>query len=169
VTRYLLDRNVLAELEDPHGDERVHAWADTVNDTDLFLCTITIYEAQKGFARQRRRRLSQQQAVDLAADEEAFHEIRKAYARRILPVGEPEALAWAEVVGAKEKNVMDRALVAVARVNRLVLVTRDLKDMRGLGVRLLVPFADSPRIEEPAPAIASQSKESGSGVGSVLI
>jgi predicted nucleic acid-binding protein len=152
VTRYLLDRNVLTELEDPHGDKRVHALADTVNDTDLFLCTITIYEAQKGFARRRRKKLTEQQAADLASDEEAFHEIRKAYAGRILPVAEAEALAWAELVGAKENNVMDRALVAVARVNGLVLVTRNLKDMRGLGVRLLDPFAKSPMIEEPAPA-----------------
>ena len=155
MTRYLLDRNVLTELEDPNGDRLVHAWVDTVDDPNLFLCTITIYEAQKGFARQRRKKLTEQQTADLAADEEAFHKIREAYAGRIFPVGEMEALEWAELVGAKEKNVMDRALVAVAKVNGLVLVTRNLKDTRGFGVRLLDPFAKSPKIEEPVPAVGA--------------
>jgi len=152
LTRYLLDRDVLTELEDPHGDKRVQAWEGSVDDTDLFLCAITIFEAQKGFARQRRGKLTEQQAADLAADEKAFLEIREAYAGRILPVGEEEALCWAELVGAKEKNVMDRALVAVAKINGLVLVTRNLKHMRGLGVPLLDPFAKSPTVEEHPPA-----------------
>ncbi len=47
---------------------------------------------------------------------------------------------------------MDRAFVAAARVNGLVLVTRNLADMRGLGVKLLNPFAKSPAIEEPPKA-----------------
>lgn len=149
--RYLLDRNVLTELEDPHGDKRVHAWAATVDDTELFLCAVTIYEAQKGFARQRRKPLTEQQAADLAADEEAFRQIREAYAGRILPVGEAEALAWAELVGAKENNVMDRAMAAVAQVNDMVLATRNLDHMRGLGLRLLNPFANLPTIEGSRP------------------
>ena len=56
-------------------------------------------------------------------------------------------MAWAELVGAKEKNVMDRALAAVARVNGLVLVTRNLRDVQDLGIQLLDPFVKSPTID----------------------
>lgn len=147
--RYLLDRDVLVELEDPVGDEVVRRWVGAVDDTALYLCSITVFEAQKGFSRARRKARTAKERSEIAAFEAAFRATLRAFAGRVLPVGETEAVEWGELVGAQEKNVMDRAVAAVAKTNGLVVATRNIRHFRGLGVPVIDPFRVAPSIEEP--------------------
>jgi len=78
--------------------------------------------------------------------------IETAYAGRIVPIGVEEAAEWAPLMGAKGKNMMDLALVATARPNDLVLVTRNVKDMTRRDVRVLDPFRLNPQIVRVCPA-----------------
>lgn len=148
--RFLLDRNVLGELEDPQGDRNVRAWAATVRDRQLFIPAVAVYEAAKGFARLRRRRgMTQEEARFLDRNEEAFRAVLDAFEGRIAGIGRREAERWGTLVGAKEKDVMDRAVAAIVIEGGFVVATRNVADFRGLPVRLVNPFLREPVIVEP--------------------
>ena len=66
---------------------------------------------------------------------------------RMIPIDKAIAAEWARLVGVKDKNRIDRALVATARVCGLVLVRRNVTDVRGCGVQVLDPFRRRPKIE----------------------
>lgn len=148
--RYLLDRMVVMELEGEGGDRRVRAWRDTVEDRDLYLPAVVIYEATKGLARRRRAKLSEEEARLLAEDEADVRAIIDGFGDRIAGIGKAEASRWGELVGAKEKNTMDRAIAAIAIEGGFVLVTRNRKDFVGLPLRLLDPFVEGAIIEPNA-------------------
>ncbi|MDP3749701.1 MAG: PIN domain-containing protein [Phenylobacterium sp.] len=82
---------------------------------------------------------AQQQLAKLDAFE-------KSYDGRIIPIDGPVAAEWARLLGAKDKNQRDMAIAATARVHGLVIVTRNVKDFEGRGVRVLDPFKSPPEI-----------------------
>lgn len=59
----------------------------------------------------------------------------------------PRAIERFALLGAKDKNHRDRALAATDRVHDFVLVTRNIDDLRGCGVRVPDPFNANPIIE----------------------
>lgn len=73
----------------------------------------------------------------------------KTFADRIIPVDAAVVEEWTRMLGAKNKDRWDIALAATALVHGLVLVTRNIKDFEGRGVRLLEPFCDPPLRIEP--------------------
>jgi toxin FitB len=69
-----------------------------------------------------------------------------AFKDRIIPIDARIAAEWARLIGQKDKHRDDMALAATARVRRLVLVTRNLADFRGRGVRVVDPFKAKPEV-----------------------
>jgi predicted nucleic acid-binding protein len=141
VTLYLLDENVLRELR-PGGNAHVIAWCASVEDRDLRISVMTLFEKRRGWERRRKANpaLAAARLAELGA-------LEAAYGNRVMPIDAPVAAEWARLLGAKDKNQRDRALAATARVHDLVLVTRDIVDFRGCGVRVLNPFNANPVIE----------------------
>ena len=70
--------------------------------------------------------------------------LEKAYVGRILAIDAAVVAEWTRLLGTKNKDRWDLALAATARVHDLVLVTRNVDDFLGRGVRLLDPFRDPP-------------------------
>lgn len=141
MARYLLDENVLRELH-PRGNARVRAWFDTVSADDLRISVMTLFEKRRGWERRRRSdpdRASRQIAM--------LDALEAAYGSRLVPIDGPVVAEWTRLLGAKDKNQRDRALAATARVHGFVLVTRNVDDVRGCGVRVLNPFRPEPVIE----------------------
>jgi len=140
VTVWLLDENVLRELT-PSGNAGVRAWRATVRESDLRISVMTFFEKRRGW--ERRRKTDPALAAAKLAELDVFE---TAYGTRIVPIDGPVAAEWARLLGAKEKNQRDRALAATARVHGFVLVTRNIDDVRGCGVRVLDPFRRNPAI-----------------------
>lgn len=140
MTVYLLDENVLRELH-PKGDARVRAWFATVDDSDLRISAMTFFEKRRGW--ERRRRKEPELAAQMLA---AIDTLEAAYAGRVVPIDGRVVAEWTRLL-AKDKNQRDRALAATARVHGLVLVTRDIDDIRGCDVEVLNPFSKAPAIE----------------------
>jgi hypothetical protein len=138
VTLFLLDANVLRELH-PGGNPSVRDWLGTVDDSQLRLSTMTLFELRRGREAQRRR-----DADAAARGLAAIDALEAAYRDRIIPVDGEIAAEWARLVGGKDKHRLDLALAATARVRGLVLVTRNVGDFRGRGVHLLDPFRKPP-------------------------
>ena len=68
------------------------------------------------------------------------------FADRIVPVDAAVAAEWARLLGGKDKARLDMALAATALVRGLVVVTRNVRDFRGRGVRVLDPFKAAPAV-----------------------
>ncbi|MCW1750847.1 type II toxin-antitoxin system VapC family toxin [Rhizobium acaciae] len=143
MTGYLLDENVLREFS-PRGNANVRKWIAGVDDAELRLSVATLFEKRRGAEMLKRRDPGRAAAII-----RGIANLEKAFADRILPVDAPVVEEWTRLLGAKNKDRWDLALAATARVHRLVLVTRNIKDFEGRGTRLLNPFTDPPERIEP--------------------
>jgi len=133
--KYLLDTNVLRELGKTSPHKNVAAWLRNVDDTDLAISALTVREIAKGGAKLRKTK--PETAAALATTVAAIFD---AFDGRILPIDRAVASVWGEALGESEKHVDDAGLAATARVHGLIVVTRNVKDFSGRGVKLLDPF-----------------------------
>jgi len=142
--RYLLDTNVFREIQKgPAGHRNVRAWLDGVDDDAVWLSVMMILEISRGIAK-----LARTKPEAAAAIRERFDSVAAAYVGRIAEIDGEVAAEWGRLQGEKDKHRDDLAFVATARVRYMVLVTRNVDDVRGRGVRVLDPFKASPAIEE---------------------
>ena len=138
MTVYLLDENVLRELR-PGGNGHVLAWHAGVATSDLRISVMTFFEKRRGW--ERRKRSDPELAAAKLAQLDA---LEAAYGSRVVPIDGPVVAEWTRLLGAKDKNVRDRALAATARVHGFVLVTRNVDDVRGCEWRCSIHSARTP-------------------------
>jgi toxin FitB len=133
---YLIDTNVLSELRkrgrcDPH----VAAWYRSARQAELFLSVLVIGELRRGAERVRHSDARQFTALEkwliLAIDR---------FADRILPIDRMVAEEWGRLGINTQVPVVDALLAATAKVRRLTMVTRNVRDFAAAGVQLLNPF-----------------------------
>jgi toxin FitB len=141
VTAYLLDENVLKELS-PAGNANVRAWFASVARADIHISAMTMFEKRRGWERRKRT-----DPVLAAAKLAQLDDLEADYGARIVPIDTAIAAEWARLLGAKDKNQRDRALAATARMRGLVLVTRNIADVRGCNVQVLDPFVKRPVVQ----------------------
>lgn len=131
---YLLDTNIISELrhQKPHG--AVVAWLQSVEDKDLFLSSVTIGEIQAGIEITREQDLEKayqlEQWLDLVAD-----------TYNVISMDAEIFRAWAKLMHKTSDTLYEDAMIAAtAKVNNLIVVTRNITDFRSFGVRLFNPF-----------------------------
>ena len=131
---YLLDTNVVSELRRPRPDRWVLSWLEGVSHDQLHLCAVTIGEVQAGIEFTR-----EQDPAKAAALEEWVERILGTYA--VLVVDAAAFREWARLMHRRSDTLMQDALIAaVATVNRLTVVTGNVRDFEQLGVPTLDPF-----------------------------
>jgi predicted nucleic acid-binding protein len=137
---YLLDENVIREMH-PGGAKAVTAWLESVDDDQIRLSAMTFFEKRRGWERRRRKLIDQgQSAAEAEARLMELAAYEKRFEGRIVPIDAVVSAEWARLLGAKDNNQRDVCLAATARVHDLVLVTRNVADFEGRGVRVLNPF-----------------------------
>lgn len=77
-----------------------------------------------------------------------LHDLPERFGQRILPVDEPVALTWGDLMGLARRqgcglSAMDGLIAATALANDLVLATRNLRNFESLGIELLDPWSIS--------------------------
>jgi hypothetical protein len=135
---YLIDTNVLSELRRKAPDESVTRWFEERPAGTLYLSVLTLGEIRKGIETlpDPARRLV---LLDwLETDLPAF------FAGRILPIDTAVADRWGRLVAQAGRPLpaIDSLLVATAAQHGLTLVTRNLRDVQGLGVQVINPWDD---------------------------
>lgn len=133
--KYLLDTNIFREIGKTEPHENVAAWLNSVDDADLAISALTVREVRKGIERLRARKPAIAGQI-----EERVSAAFDAFGERVLPVTREVADLWGLLLAESEKHVEDTGIAATARVYGLMLVTRNLKDIAGRGVRVLDPF-----------------------------
>ena len=134
---FLLDTNVVSELRKKERcAPQVDAWAKTVPRHQDFLSVLVIGELLRGAALIRRRDPATAHAL-----EKWIARLTDLYRARILPVTLEIASAWGKLSAIRPIPPEDGLLAATALVHGLTLVTRNVKNVEGLGVSLLNPWA----------------------------
>lgn len=135
--RTLVDTNVLSEARRSGGHPGVRQSLASIDPEDLYLSVLTIGELVKGVEKlpdgTRRREL-----------DAWVRQIQEHHADRILPVDLRVARLWGELCARSARTLpaIDAMIAATALRHDLALMTRNVKDFEGTGVRLVDPFAD---------------------------
>lgn len=137
---FLVDTDVISEARkgeraDP-GVRRFFA-SPAAGPSRLFLSSITIGELRRGVELLRHRRDSRQaERLDRWLQDLIGH-----YGDSILGFGVEEAQVWGYLRAPRPENALDKQIAAIALVNDLRLVTRNVAHFEGLGLKLVNPFS----------------------------
>ena len=132
---WLLDTNVVSEIrKGPRGDPGVRRWAAGRHD-EAWLSVLTVGEIRRGIEQKRRK-------DELAARplEVWLQGLLGSFASRILPIDARVAELWGRLNVPDPVPTVDGLIAATALIHGLTLVTRNVKDVAGTGVRVLNPF-----------------------------
>ena len=133
---YLLDTNVASELrKGSRANAGVLGWFESVEDSDLFLSVLVAGEIRKGVEQARLIDRAKAQALDLW-----LAGLERQYEDRMLPVTRAVADRWGRLSAIRPISTVDCLLAATALAHDMTLVTRNVVDVAGTGVRLLNPF-----------------------------
>ena len=133
---YLLDTNIISEIaKRQQRNARVAAWYDSINEAEIYLSVLVLGEIRKGLERARRSDASRARALEIW-----LASIRKSFAERILPIDQSIADEWGRMSAKRSASTIDALLAATAKVNGMILVTRNTADIADLGAKFLNPF-----------------------------
>jgi predicted nucleic acid-binding protein len=133
---YLIDTNIISEVrKGVRCDARVSTWYASIADDDLFLSTLVLGEIRKGVERARPR--DPAKAVTL---ERWLRDVEAAFDGRVLGIDNAVSDRWGRVSAIRPVPVIDGLLAATALTYGLTLVTRNDRDVAGLGATVLNPF-----------------------------
>ena len=134
---YLTDTNVISELRNPRrSDPGVIEWYSGVDDSQLFISALTLGEIRKGIELLR----GSNDLPQAAVIEGWLEAVAARYSDRVLPVDADVADVWGQMNAIRPVSAIDGLIAATAKAHDLVLVTRNISDVEGLGVELLNPF-----------------------------
>ena len=136
---FLLDTNVISEVrKGTRCDPNVATWYAGVDESELFLSTITVGEVRRGVELARRRKdFAQANSLESWLGSLVHH-----FSSRIFTIDLTVAETWGHLSAMRPTPVADGLIAATARVHGHTLVTRNIGDFQGLGVDLLNPFSD---------------------------
>jgi predicted nucleic acid-binding protein len=134
---YLLDTNIISELERKNPNPQVWAWAKKIKEdrTAVFLSVLTLGEIRKGALKIKDPAQSKRILALLETVESQF-------AGMILPVTSDVAHEWGRLLALDATNPIDALFAATASVHGLMVATRNEKHFKPFGVALVNPFAE---------------------------
>jgi predicted nucleic acid-binding protein len=136
---YLVDTNVISEVRKrQRANKGVLAFFRQAvkSDADLFLSVVTVGELRRGVELLRHRG-DEQQAATL---DTWLRTVLSDFAQSILPVDEDVGQLWGRLRVPHPEHALDKLIAATALIHDLTVVTRNVDDFAGLGVRVLNPF-----------------------------
>ena len=131
---FLLDTNIVSELRKPKPHGGVVAWVSANDTTSLYLSAMTIAELQRGVE------MTREQDADKANEIEVWLE-QLMFTGQVLAMDAAVCREWARLMHRRSDTLVEDAFIAAtARVHRLVVATRNVRDFKTLGVETLNPF-----------------------------
>ena len=133
---FLLDTNVISELRKRERcAAKVNAWSQRIEPNQNFLSVLVVGELRRGAILKRR---TNRAAAD--ALEQWIVRLTHFYGDRILPITLEIAQEWGRLSALRPIPPEDGLLAATANVHRLTFVTRNTRNVQGLGVAVLNPW-----------------------------
>lgn len=137
---YLLDTDVVSEWVSTRPDPNVVRWLDDVDEDHVHLSVVTVGELREGVDR-----LDPGRRRDLLG-EWLEQDLPDRFEGRILPVGLQVAQRWGALRASAGRRgrtlpVADALIVATAAHHELTIVSRNVRDVGGLGVEVFDPWS----------------------------
>ncbi len=136
---YLIDTNVVSEVrKKSKANKGVRRFFKQIIDdkTALYISVVTIGELRRGIELIRHRGDLRQ--ANLL--ERWLQSLLSEYEDFILNIDETVAQLWGRLRVPHSENTLDKQIAATALVYDLTVVSRNLKDFRKTGVRIIDPF-----------------------------
>lgn len=134
---YLVDTNVISEArKGQKANPGVQAFWRRVDAGDIYLSALTIGELRRGLENIRHRG----DAVQTRLLETWLELVTSQYADRILAFDADCAQVWGKLMSPHPQHPIDKQIAAIALIHDLTVVTRNVDDFRGTGVRMENPF-----------------------------
>lgn len=138
--KYLLDTCVISELIKQKPNQKVVQWISNIEEARLFISVLTIGELHKGIEKLPESRKKSTLHKWLTYD------LKKRFKNKIINFDIQTATTWGKIQAKSELlgktlPAIDGLIVATGLFHDLVIVTRDIKDMKVSGVDLLNPWA----------------------------
>jgi toxin FitB len=131
---YLLDTNVVFELRKPKPHGAVLQWIQDVPDADLHISAVTIGEIQAGIE------LTRDQDPAKATELEQWLELVSS-SFNVVPMDAIAFRVWARLMHGTSNTLYEDAMIAAtAKVHKLAVATRNVKDFKSFGVSVVNPF-----------------------------
>jgi toxin FitB len=134
---FLVDTNVLSEIrKGARASANIQRWWAGVSEADVHLSVIVLGEIRRGIERKRHRNdLAQANAL-----EAWLGRLETTFADRIMPIDAAVADLWGRLQVPDPRPVVDAIVAATALVHGLTVVTRNVREFAGTGVRVLDPY-----------------------------
>lgn len=133
---YLIDTTIISEIrKGARCDANVSVWYASIADADIFRSTLVLGEIRKGVELARPR-----DAAKAAALERWLRDVEAAFDGRVLGIDNAVSDQWGRMSAIRSVPVIDGLLAATALTHDLTLVTRNDRDVAGLGARVINPF-----------------------------
>ena len=133
---YILDTNVVSEMRRQHPHPAVLAWMADVPAYELFISAVTVGEIQSGIEITRGRDLAKTEELEAWLD-------RVLASYGVLSMDAPVFREWARLMhGRSHVLAMDAMIAATARIHRMTVVTRNVRDFGQFSVTLRNPFGN---------------------------
>jgi len=131
---FLLDNNVVSELRKPRPHGAVVAWRRSVLVHQLAIPAVVVAEIQDGIE------ITRTQDPAKAKELESWLDGVMSY-YTILPADGAIFREWARLMHGKSDNLSaDAMIAATARVLRLIVATRNVRDFKPFNVEIYNPF-----------------------------
>jgi toxin FitB len=136
---YLLDTCVVSEFVNKRTDPKVIAFVNELDQTETFLSVVTVGEVAKGIAKLPPSRKKEQ------LQEWFDQSLLPRFGDNLVSIDTAVMLRWGMQVAAMELKgrvvaTMDSLIAAQCLTRDLILVTRNVRDFDGTGVRIVNPW-----------------------------
>ena len=135
--KYLLDTNVISEIQKINGNEKVKQYIHSIGIENLYLSAITIGEICFGIEKLPVGRKKHELSVWL------YIQIPQWFNNRMIYLDNDVFIEWGKLCAKVKKTLPceDSILAAVALCHNMTLVTRNTNDFEGIeGIKLLNPW-----------------------------
>ena len=134
---YLIDTNVISELrKGSKCNLGVQRFFESIQSESIYISVLTLGEIRRG-CENIRQRGDTLQASQL---ENWLEEITREYKNKILSFDDECAQVWGKLMSPHKSNPIDKQIAAIAMINQLAVVTRNVDDFRETGVQMINPF-----------------------------
>ena len=131
---FLLDTNIVSESRKPRPHGGVMAWLAAQEAATLYISALMIGELQRGIE------LTRAQDAAKADEIEGWLE-QVVTSGQVLPLDAAVCREWARLMHGRSNTLAEDAFIAAtAKVHRLTVATRTVRDFKALGVKTLNPF-----------------------------